>query len=248
MNRFVGTPSMESLAMHLATELSIELATEVARVERGSNGYRLVSTQDGNLGEFDIVLWNCPPPQVEKLLPELCEWRSELAKVEMVPCWSVMLAFEERWDVPFDGAFINCGTLSWIARDSSKPSRSKLMDTWVLHSTVAWANENLDISKEAAIASLIEEAERATGLKMPEPSVAKAHRWLYSRPTESLANSALWDDVNQLGACGDWCGGPRVEGALKSGMALAGRILGSLQERTPAEVNSPRPTQLELFE
>ena len=121
------------------------------------------------------------------------------------------------------------------------------MDTWVLHSTVSWANENLDISKEAAIASLIQEAERATGRNVPELCVAKAHRWLYSRPTESLANSALWDDVNQLGACGDWCGGPRVEGALKSGMALAGRILGSLHERTPAEVYSPRPTQLQLF-
>ena len=247
-NRFVGTPSMESLGNHLAAELSIELETEVAKVEGGPNGYRLVSTTGRNLGEFDSVLWNCPPLQVEKLLPALCEWRMELSKVEMVPCWSVMLAFENRWDVPFDGAFIKCGTLGWIARDSSKPSRSKLMETWVLHSTAAWANGNLDISKEAAIANLIHEAERATSRKMPEPDVAKAHRWLYSRPTESLADDALWDEVNRLGACGDWCGGPRVEGALKSGMALAGRVLGSLHERSSVEISSPRPLQLELFE
>jgi predicted NAD/FAD-dependent oxidoreductase len=171
----------------------------------------------------------------------------ELAKVEMVPCWSVMLAFEDRWDVPFDGAFINCGTLGWMARDSSKPSRSRLIDTWVLHSTVAWASENLVITNEAAIMSLMQEAERVTRQKMAQPCVAKAHRWLYSRPTESLTDRALWDEVNRLGACGDWCGGPRVEGALKSGMALAGRVLGSLHERTPADVNSSRPIQLELF-
>ena len=248
MDRFVGTPSMESLGMHLSTELSIELETEVAQVEGGPSGYRLASMQDRNLGEFDIVLWNCPPLQTGKLLPAACEWRVELAKVEMVPCWSVMLAFENRWNVPFDGAFINCGTLGWIARDSSKPSRAKLMDTWVLHSTVAWAKEHLDISKEAAIASLSQEAQRATSHKMPKPCRANAHRWLYSRPIESLVQAALWDDANRLGACGDWCGGPRVEGALKSGMALAGRVLGSLHERTKAEVNSPRPMQLELFE
>ncbi len=112
---------------------------------------------------------------------------------------------------------------------------------------VAWASENLDISKEAAILSLIQEAERVTSQKMVQPCVARAHRWLYSRPTESLADRALWDEVNRLGVCGDWCGGPRVEGALKSGMALAGRVLGSLHERTPTEVNSSRPVQLELF-
>lgn len=251
VNRFVGTPRMESLGEHLSKDLSIDLETEVSKVELGPSGYRLTSKTDRDLGEFDIVLWNCPPLQVGKLVPPQCNWRSELSKVAMVPCWSIMLAFEGRWDVPFDGAFINDGSLGWIARDSSKPSRSQTMDTWVLHSTVAWATENLGSSKEAAIASLIEEAERVTKNPMPKSCVAKAHRWLYSRPNESLPESSLWDEQHRLGACGDWCGGPRVEGALKSGMALAGQVLGSLHERTlassAAEVNASGIVQLELF-
>jgi len=250
-SRFVGTPRMESLPEHLSKELSIDWETEVSKVEFDSSGYRLTSKTDRDLGVFDIVLWNCPPLQVDKLLPLQCQWRSELSKVEMVPCWSVMLAFEHRWNIPFDGAFINGGSLAWIARDSSKPSRSQTMDTWVLHSTVAWATENLGISKEAAIASLIEEAERVTSHKMPNPCVARAHRWLYSRPNETLPESSLWDEVHRLGACGDWCGGPRVEGALKSGMSLAGHVLGSLHDRTiasfAAEVNSSDVKQLKLF-
>ena len=254
--RFVGTPRMESLGEHLSTDLQIEVDTEVAKVELVPSGYRLTSKTDRDLGEFDIVLWNCPPRQVEKMVPSNCEWRAELSKVEMEPCWAVMLAFESRWDVKFDGvcfdgAFINNGALAWIARDSSKPSRSQAMDTWVLHSTVAWANEHLDISRETAIAELIQEAERVTGHKMPNSCVAKAHRWLYSRPTESLPESSLWDETQRLGACGDWCGGPRVEGALKSGIALAGRVLGSLHERTPINVTSKAKSsetvQLNLF-
>ena len=83
---------------------------------------------------------------------------------------------------------------------------------------------------------------------MPVPKFAKAHRWLYSRPSESLPAKSLWDETYRLGACGDWCGGPRVEGALMSGIALAGQVLGSLHERYQTPVDSTRaPVQLELF-
>lgn len=241
---------MESLGEHLAMDLSIDLETEVSKVELRPSGYRLISKTERDLGEFDIVLWNCPPVQVENLLPPQCHWRSELTKVEMVPCWSVMLAFEDRWSVPFDGAFINFGSLGWIARDSSKPSRGPTLDTWVLHSTVAWAQENLDVSKEVVISNLVEEVQKVTMQSMPKTCIAMAHRWLYSRPNESLPESSLWDETYRLGACGDWCGGPRVEGALRSGMSLAGQVLSSLHEKTasPAgEVNSSELTQLRLF-
>ncbi len=244
--RYVGTPRMESLGQHLSADLPLELETEVAKVDFGPTGYRLISKTDRDLGEFEIVLWNCPPAQVAKLVPSRCEWQSELARVEMSPCWSAMLAFDTRWEVPFDGAFINGGMLGWISRDSSKPRRPSAKDTWVLHSTIDWATQNLDISKEAAIESLVQEAQRVTGHTMPVPSVAMSHRWLYSRPTESLPEQSLWDETSRLGACGDWCGGPRVEGALRSGIALAGRVLGSLHERTSSSHNLP-PIQLELF-
>lgn len=251
VKRFVGTPNMESLGLHLASDLSISFDTEVSRVERVSNGYQLVCKSGKSLGEFDLVLWNNPPVQVQKLVPQPCTWRDRLATVEMVPCWAVMLAFTERWDVPFDGAFVNEGALGWIARNSSKPSRPKDLDTWVFHSTVAWASENLETSKDAVAEKLMQEAERITGTSLPSPSQVRAHRWLYSRPAEPLSEASLWDETHRLGACGDWCGGPRVEGALLSGMSLAGQVLGSLHERTIAGfATRDEPTslvQLELF-
>jgi predicted NAD/FAD-dependent oxidoreductase len=252
LSRYVGTPHMESLGKHLSTDLSIELETEVSRVDYDGRIYRLVSKTNCELGEFDMVLWNCPPRQVEQLVSPQCAWRSELGKVEMVPCWAVMLALEKHWDVPFDGAFVNGGPLGWIARDSSKPSRSQDIDTWVLHSSVAWAAEHLELPADVAIERLTNEALRVAGIALPTFKFAKAHRWLYSRPTASLPSQSLWDDVHRLGACGDWCGGPRVEGALLSGIALAGQVLGYLHEHCPisvasAQVPSQVPVQLELF-
>src|SRR5690606_33995810 len=57
---------------------------------------------------------------------------------------------------------------------------------------------------------------------IPDPVV---HRWRYALPPAPRPEPCLWDRERGIGACGDWCAGPRVEGAFLSGAALAGRIL-----------------------
>jgi renalase len=54
---------------------------------------------------------------------------------------------------------------------------------------------------------------------------AVAHRWRYALPDPVAPTDALYDAQARIGAAGDWCAGPRVEGALLSGCALAGRVL-----------------------
>jgi predicted NAD/FAD-dependent oxidoreductase len=40
-----------------------------------------------------------------------------------------------------------------------------------------------------------------------------------------LDDSCFFDARLAVGACGDWCAGPRLEGAALSGLALADRVL-----------------------
>jgi predicted NAD/FAD-dependent oxidoreductase len=64
------------------------------------------------------------------------------------------------------------------------------------------------------------------GGALPPVLEAVAHRWRYARPRDGLPElGCLWDDALGIGACGDWLVGPRVEAALRSGAALAGRVL-----------------------
>ena len=253
IERLVAVPRMNALGEHLANDLSIRFETQVARVEQRESVYELFDDHDDKLGDFDVVLWNCPPVQTQRLAPERCSWSARLSHVEMQPCWAVMISSTSRWDVPLDAAFINTGSLSWMARDSSKPGRSTARDRWVLHSTSDWAAKNLEMSKDAVARHLLDEASRLTGHAIPSPDSIAVHRWLYARPAKPLPESSLWDAVHSLGACGDWCGGPRVEGALLSGMSLAGRVLGSLHDRgVPSQISAHATSvatskQLRLF-
>jgi photolyase PhrII len=248
VKRYVGTPHMESLADHLAKDLNVQFEVEVGQVTRKDEGYQLLAADGRQLGDFNIVLCNCPPIQTSKLINVDCDWKDQLSCVDMVPCWAVMVTMSSGWSIPFDGAFVNLGALSWIARDSSKPGRPAGMETWVLHSAVDWAKEHIDDTSEHVAQLLISEATRITESVMPGQIFVQAHRWLYSRPVESLPEAFLWDNNGWLGACGDWCGGPRVEGAIRSGAALAGRVLGALHESSLTQPLSLKTRQFSLFD
>ena len=61
--------------------------------------------------------------------------------------------------------------------------------------------------------------------QLPEPAFATAHRWRFALPDPPLETDCLFDGEARIGACGDWCGGPRVEGAYLSGLSLANRFV-----------------------
>jgi predicted NAD/FAD-dependent oxidoreductase len=163
-----------------------------------------------------------------------------------------MVAFSERWQVPFDGAFINHGPVRWIARDTSKPSRPNDLDCWVLHSNHDWAESYLQLSKDDVSDLLLEELGKMVSVALPEPLYRQSHRWLYASVDQACSQEDCeWDSKTKLGVCGDWFRTSNIEGALLSGMALAGRVLGTLHadqlETNLSTQESMRARQLELF-
>jgi hypothetical protein len=70
-----------------------------------------------------------------------------------------------------------------------------------------------------------------------EPIYRKVHRWRYALPKVALDEQCLWDPVAGLGACGDWCFSPKVEGAFLSGLAMAGTLMRQLTIDRPASAN-----------
>jgi hypothetical protein len=59
------------------------------------------------------------------------------------------------------------------------------------------------------------------GLELPEPCFIQAHRWGSAFPVKSVAGTCLRAESARLAACGDFCAGGGVEGAVMSGRAAA---------------------------
>jgi predicted NAD/FAD-dependent oxidoreductase len=135
-----------------------------------------------------------------------------------------MMTFEAALNLTFDAAFVREGPLAWIARNSSKPGRPRGDESWVLHATPEWSSAHLDDPPRAVELALLDGFANAVNHPVPWPRHIAAHRWRFSLPEEPLAAQCVADPEHGLFACGDWCGGPRVEGAVMSGLAAADEV------------------------
>jgi predicted NAD/FAD-dependent oxidoreductase len=233
--RFVAAPRMNALCKHLATDLDIQFQTRIDPLKREGNHWRIADEKGVTLGLFDVAVVSAPAGQTAQLLQEVPSVAVRARDTVMQGCWAVMLAFPSSLGLDFDGAFVHGSPLSWIARNSSKPGRNEA-ETWVLHASPDWTHAHLEEPVESIAQLLTEEFWPAIGLSATSADYSVAHRWRYALPPEPLAESCLFDPKMQVAACGDWCGGPRVEGAFLSGVSAAGRVMGLLKTDLPSRV------------
>ncbi|MDX2035730.1 MAG: FAD-dependent oxidoreductase [Isosphaeraceae bacterium] len=222
--RFVGVPGMSALPGRLAIDLAIRRETRVARLERLGSDWELFDLEGGSLGRFDRLIIAVPGPQASELLADHPLAR-ECGRTSMTPCWAVMVAFEERFDVAWDGAFVQDSSIAWAARDSSKPGRPSRIDRWVLHASPEWSTKHLESTQEQVALDLLESLEAACDRVLPRPAMQAAHRWRFSQGADASDRRTLFDSESGLVVCGDWLAQGRIEGAFLSGNAAAGHLL-----------------------
>lgn len=220
---WVGTPSMSSIPAALAAELDVSVKVRIGRVARADDGWALHDEHGAALGTFGTVIVNTPSGQAAPLLEAVPPLSEAAAGIEMEPCWAVMLVPQTAWNPGFDAAAFEVGPLSRAFSQASKPGRD---DTpgWVLHARGQWTDAEWETSAELVIERIVRALETASGSSVGPLQHAKAHRWRYAGVSAGLADACLWDADARVGACGDWCGGPGLEGAWLSGTALAERI------------------------
>jgi len=222
--RYVGVPSMQAVAEHMARGLDVRFGLEVARLDRLEGLWTLFDRQGGRVDDtgFDRVVLAVPSPVAAALLPASSRLSQRAQAVTWDSCWSVMLTLARPSAADFDAAFLRDDPiLGWAARESSKPSRSgNCAEAWILQAHPAWSRTYLEMD-ESAVSRWLQRAFAARVGRPLAQGAAAAHRWRLALPVNPLAETFLFDSEQGLGLAGDWCGGPRVEGAYLSGASLA---------------------------
>ncbi|MBX9757246.1 MAG: NAD(P)-binding protein [Beijerinckiaceae bacterium] len=228
---FVGAPGMTAPARAMAQHCEVIAGCEVKALRRCEDGRWTLVTAAGdvNAGPFSAVILALPGPQIEPIAASAGVSFTALAGVRYTPCWALMLAFDGRMDLPWTHLRAEGADAAWIARDATKPGRSGPHETFVIHASAEWSRRHLERTPEWAAAELLRLFAQATGVTQA-PVFAVAHRWRYALVEVPAGAPFLWDEAARIGACGDWCIGPRVEAAFDSGEAMAHAALKSWGE------------------
>jgi len=227
LERYVGIPAMTSPSSLLAVDLHINRGVQINKIQREADHWRLKGLDDSvSDREFTAVILAMPAPQATVLLSEPAPDLAELVgSVTMRACHTLILCYDEPLNLPFDAAFVNNGPLRWVARDNSKPDRGD-KEIWLLHASAEWSERYVENSAEE-IAALLLPAFYALGARIPQLWIA--HRWRYADSKTAETIGSIWNAQQNLGICGDWLQGGKVEGAWLSGRHLAMQLLTGLK-------------------
>ena len=239
-SHWVATPGMNALVRHWAKPLldagQLHLETQVQRIEAdklSANCWQLQTEGAGDTSRvhsgFDAVVMAVPSPQAHALLLSSQVAKPLMAQVALssvAPCWTLMLAFPQasqptlaHLGPQWNAARSTHHRIAWLARESSKPGRGPI-ERWTVQASPDWSERHLEDDAPRVKAKLLRAFTEITGIRA-EPGYAEVFRWRYSQTTKPLGQSHAWDAAANIGACGDWCLGHRVEDGFLSGLEMA---------------------------
>ncbi len=225
-HRWIARPSMNALGKFLAQDLDVRRESKVVMVQRESGGWTL-TVENQEARQARRLVLTAPLPQSLALLqaggvdlPHALA--GELAGLTYHPCLALLLTLAGPSAVPAEGVALAAGPVRWIA-DNSKKGISPGVAAVTMHLIPEFSAEHYAKTETELAALVIPGIECHLG--SPVVKVA-LQRWKFSEPATASAQPCLWLPDLGLGLAGDALGGPRVEAAALSGLALADLMTG----------------------
>lgn len=227
--RHIGRPGMTAVPKALAEGLNLKRTHLVTAVGRCGDHWCVDIEGHGCL-RADRVLLTAPVPQSLALLraggvllPEPLGAR--LGALDYNPCLALLATLAGRSRLPVGGIKRDAGDVRWVADNQAKgvsPNGAAV----TLHLSPDFSAAHYGRAEGEVLEQVRAEAEDLIGAPI---AAATLHRWRYSQARSLYAEPMVWLPDLKLGFAGDAFGGPRVEGAALSGLALADAIKRELQ-------------------
>ncbi len=223
--RFVGYPRMQMITENLAKNCDLVVSANISELERQSDGgWRLFNERGDYLGVFDVVIIATAAHQVASLCHRVPGISQLAEKVDMTVCWSGMFVFDGQLGLPYDAAHVLDSPLSWISRYQMADQSSEI-DCWMLHASPEWSQQYAASFRGRVMHALLDAFWEATDIAEVKPISSSVHCWKHAVPINPINQDSLFIDDEAVGACGDWCTAPRIEGAVLSGFSMADRVM-----------------------
>ena len=223
--RYIGKKANNDLVKYNLKGIKQSFASPITKIRFNKN-YWEVTLNNKSKHHFKSLIITCPFPQLKKLAKKYLDKKILNLKVQMQPNITVMLALKKQKNLPISSIKFNDEVLAWAANENSKKRFKSNINLWTLQATLKWSKKTINKYKtdKSIMNQLIKRFVKLTGLEKNKIIFKKIHGWKYSYNYEKTPYLSIWNKKINLGVCGDWFNGPKVENAWLSANDLAKKI------------------------
>ena len=223
--KYIGTKGNNALIKYQLKGIKQFFTSQIIKIEYKKYFWK-ITLNDKSSHQFKALILTCPFPQLKKIARNYLDKKISNLKVQMQPNITVMVAFKNQKNIPISSIKFDDETLAWAANENSKKRFKSNFNLWTLQASLKWSKKTINKYKNnnSIMNQLISRFIKLTGFEKNKVIHKKIHGWKYSYNYKKTPLLSSWNKKNQLGICGDWFSGPKVENAWLSADDLAKKI------------------------
>ena len=223
--KYIGRKANNDLVKYNLKNIKQSFASPIEKIDFKKYFWE-ITLKNKSKHQFKSLIITCPFPQLKKLAKNYLDKNILKLKVQMQPNITVMLALKNQKNLPISSIKFNDDILAWAANENSKKRFKSNINLWTLQATLKWSKKTINKYKndKSIMNKLITRFIKLTGFEKNKIIFKKIHGWKYSYNYEKTPYLSIWNKKINLGVCGDWFNGPKVENAWLSANDLARKI------------------------
>ena len=223
--KYIGLKGNNALIKYQLKGIKQFFTSQIIKIEYKKYFWK-ITLNDKSSHQFKALILTCPFPQLKKIARNYLDKKISNLKVQMQPNITVMVAFKNQKNLPISSIKFDDETLAWAANENSKKRFKSNFNLWTLQASLKWSKKTINKYKNnnSIMNQLISQFIKLTGFEKNKVVYKKIHGWKYSYNYKKTPFLSSWNKKYQLGICGDWFDGPKVENAWISANDLAKKI------------------------
>ena len=219
--KIIGKNANNDLVKYLLKGIKRSFSSPIAKIEYKKKNWLINLNVNISL-QFKKLIINCHYPQLKNLSKKYLNKKILNLKIKMQPNITAMIALKGKNNPLVSSIKFNDDILAWASYENSKNRFKSNINLWTLQASLKWSVEKINKFKKnnKVLNELVSRFLKLTGYKKNEIIYKKIHGWKYSYNYNSTKMKCLWIKKYQLGVCGDWFLGPKVEHAWISAVSL----------------------------
>ena len=223
--KYIGRKANNDLVKYNLKNIKQSFASPIEKIDFKKYFWE-ITLKNKSKHQFKSLIITCPFPQLKKLAKNYLGKNILKLKVQMQPNITVMLALKNQKSLPISSIKFNDNILAWAANENSKKRFKSNINLWTLQATLRWSKKTINKYKtdKSITNQIITRFIKLTGFEKNKIIYKRIHGWKYSYNYEKTPYLSIWNKKINLGVCGDWLSGPKVENAWLSANDLARKI------------------------